>query len=95
MIIHIRIFGRVQGVGFRAWAVRQADELSLSGWVRNRIDGSVEIMADGPVSKTDEFLIRCQKGPLLARVDRVMPVGRPDAPIPVIQAEVFRQQPTV
>ena len=56
MLIHIRVFGRVQGVGFRAWARRQADSLNLSGWVRNRINGSVEIMADGAAQDIEIFL---------------------------------------
>ena len=95
MLIHIRLFGRVQGVGFRAWAVRKGEELDLSGWVRNRSDGSVEIMADGLSGQTDFFLDLCRKGPLFARVDRIVPVGNPDAHIPPIQPGVFIAQATV
>lgn len=93
MLIHIKIYGRVQGVGFRAWAWRRAQELDLSGWVRNRIGGQVEILAEG--AKTDDFLSLCRRGPLLARVDKIEPVSVPDAPIPPIEKGIFTRQPTV
>ena len=80
MQIHIRIFGRVQGVGFRAWTVRQALDLNLKGFVRNRRDGSVEILAEG--DQVSELFLRCQRGPTFARVDRVEPMAYPDAPMP-------------
>lgn len=80
MQIHIRVFGRVQGVGFRAWTVRQALDLNLKGFVRNRRDGSVEILAEG--EQVSELFLRCQRGPVFARVDRVEPVAYPDAPMP-------------
>ena len=95
MVIHIRLFGRVQGVGFRAWAVRKGEELDLSGWVRNRMDGSVEIMAEGTQEQTDFFLELCRKGPLFAHVDRIVPIGCPDAPVPPIQTGIFTTQATV
>jgi len=95
MIIHIKVFGRVQGVGFRAWAVRQASELNLSGWVRNRISGCVEILAEGANADTDAFLALCRKGPLFSRIDRLEPVGVPDAPIPPIETGIFTVQATV
>ncbi len=84
MQIHIRVFGRVQGVGFRAWTVRQALDLNLTGFVRNRRDGSVEIMADGMVEAVSDLLTRCQRGPTFARVDRIEPVAYPDAPMPTL-----------
>lgn len=82
MQIHIRVFGRVQGVGFRAWAVQQALDLNLKGFVRNRRDGSVEIFAVGEVSFLNNLLMRCQEGPTFARIDRVEPMSYPDAPMP-------------
>ena len=94
MLIHIRVFGRVQGVGFRAWARRQADSLNLSGWVRNRINGSVEIMAEGDTKDIDVFLRACQRGPLFGRVDRIEPISVPDAPIFPIEKGIFTTQPT-
>ena len=95
MIVHIRIKGRVQGVGFRAWAVRKANELDLSGWVRNRSNGSVEVLAEGTDSNTNMFLSLCQKGPLFARVDQIEPVSVPDAFIPPIQKGVFSSEASV
>ncbi len=69
--VHVRLSGRVQGVWFRAWTVETATSLSLSGWVRNRRDGSVEALFCGPEKSVDEMLIQCRKGPPLARVDSI------------------------
>ena len=95
MIVHIRIRGRVQGVGFRAWACRKADDLDISGWVRNRSDGSVEILAEGLDDRIDMFLKLCQKGPLFSRVDKVEPVSVPDAFVPPVQQGIFTHQASV
>ncbi|MBQ7413672.1 MAG: acylphosphatase [Alphaproteobacteria bacterium] len=95
MILHIKVFGRVQGVGFRAWAVRRAEELSLSGWVRNRISGSVEILAEGQDEAAELFLSACRKGPLFARVDRIEAIGVPDAPVLPIETGIFTIQATI
>ena len=95
MIIHIKIYGRVQGVGFRAWAIRQATTLNLSGWVRNRIGGQVEILAEGSDSETDTFLRLCRRGPIFSRVDRIEPVSIPDGPVLPIQNGVFTSIGTV
>jgi len=67
--LHIR--GRVQGVFFRASAQREARRLGLSGWVKNRTDGSVEIVAEGEELSIRELYGWAQKGPTAARVDRV------------------------
>ncbi len=64
----IRVYGRVQGVGFRWSAVREAGRRGLTGWVRNLPDGSVETLAEG--SDLECFLAWCKKGPLVAQVDR-------------------------
>jgi acylphosphatase len=64
----IIIHGRVQGVGFRWSAVHQAKRLGVSGWVRNRSDGTVEALAEG--DGLENFLGWCEKGPWGARVDR-------------------------
>ena len=95
MLIHIRIRGRVQGVGFRAWACRQADDLKLSGWVRNRSDRSVEILAEGTDQNINLFLNLCHRGPLFARVDKIDPVSVPDAFVPPIQRGIFINEATV
>jgi acylphosphatase len=70
--IRIRISGRVQGVWFRAWTAEQARERGLSGWVRNRRDGSVEALFSGPEATVREMIERCREGPPAARVERVV-----------------------
>ena len=69
--VGVRIRGRVQGVWFRAWTVEQARGLGLSGWVRNRADGSVEALFAGAVGAVERMVALCHQGPPAARVDRV------------------------
>lgn len=69
--VHIRVEGRVQGVGYRAFVDMRANELELSGWVRNRSDGSVEAVLQGTHSQVEQMLALCRRGPPAARVDRV------------------------
>lgn len=68
---HVRITGRVQGVGFRAWMRKTAAHMGIQGWVRNRRDGSVEAVIAGDASKVDEMLTMCWQGPPSAKVDGV------------------------
>ena len=67
----LRIHGRVQGVGYRAWLAREAVTLQVDGWARNRADGTVEALLSGDAAAVDEVVRRCKAGPALARVDRV------------------------
>ncbi len=68
---HLKISGRVQGVGFRDWLVMTASGLELSGWVRNRLDGTVEALIAGN-EETVELCIRaCTRGPRFAAVDHI------------------------
>jgi len=69
--VQVVIQGRVQGVWFRAWTEGEARKLGLSGWVRNRTDGTVEVLFSGPSRIVDTMLAKCHKGPPLARVDSV------------------------
>jgi acylphosphatase len=69
--VSIRITGLVQGVGYRAWAEKLARERGLSGWIRNRRDGSVEALVAGSPAKVDELIGYLWNGPTAARVDRV------------------------
>ena len=71
MAYKIRIFGRVQGVGFRWNTKRKAMILGINGWVRNLPDGSVEVLADGKHPYIDEFIEFLKKGPELAEVKEV------------------------
>jgi acylphosphatase len=68
---HLIITGRVQGVGYRDWLVSRAQSLGVSGWVRNRRDGTVEAMLDGDVAAVGELLRACRRGPRLAEVDAI------------------------
>ncbi len=62
------VSGRVQGVGFRYFVLRRATDLDLSGWVRNRADGSVEILAEGPPEALRELVRVLRVGPPSAYV---------------------------
>ena len=65
------IHGRVQGVGFR-WFTRQvADEIGISGWVKNLPDGTVGAFARGTIDQIDRFEARIQEGPPAGRVERL------------------------
>ncbi|NCB49972.1 MAG: acylphosphatase [Alphaproteobacteria bacterium] len=93
--IHFKVFGRVQQVGFRYFCVHEADKRQLSGWVRNRRGGEVEVYATGPSQGLSDFFKACQKGPCFARVDKVEVLSFPDAPMPLIENGVFRAVNTV
>ncbi|MCC9625732.1 acylphosphatase [Thalassospira sp. MA62] len=69
--VHTRIEGKVQGVWYRAWTVEQATKRDLTGWVRNRNDGSVEALFCGPVDRVRSMISACHEGPTHARVDRI------------------------
>lgn len=69
--IRVSIFGRVQGVGYRAWTEQQARQLGLRGWVRNRMDGSVEALFSGDTHGVSQMVRICQQGPSVARVERI------------------------
>jgi acylphosphatase len=73
--VHVRISGRVQGVGYRDWTARKASVLGLSGWVRNRADGDVEAMFSGRAEAVEAMLAACRDGPRLARVETVQVLG--------------------
>jgi acylphosphatase len=69
-VVRVRVVveGRVQGVFYRDGCRREAQRLGVRGWVRNRSDGSVEVVAEGQRSKVDELLTWCRQGPPQARV---------------------------
>ena len=69
--VHVIISGDVQGVGFRAWAMHLAKELHLVGWVTNREDDTVEVVAEGEKLDLVDFANQCHKGPELAAVKTV------------------------
>ncbi len=67
----VRVTGRVQGVFFRAWTQQQANELGVTGWVRNSPDGSVEAHLEGEDRAVAELIERLRDGPPAALVQRV------------------------
>ena len=65
------ISGKVQGVGFRAWTLRQAEAIGLDGYVRNLPDGRVEAVAEGEPELLQGFVDNCRHGPPGSRVEQV------------------------
>jgi acylphosphatase len=72
MTYHIFVSGRVQGVGYRRFAQKQAEALKLEGWARNLIDGRVEIFARGPEALLDSYCELLKKGPAFSQVREVI-----------------------
>ena len=87
----VRVKGRVQGVGYRRWAVSKAKEIGeLSGWVHNDYDGSVLLRIRGKEQKVDEMILACKKGPLWGRVDNLeFVVGRISSLLPPVEDGKF------
>ncbi len=69
--LRVVISGRVQGVWYRGWTVDEARARGLDGWVRNRHDGSVEAVFQGPAEAVAEMVAACRQGPPMARVVEV------------------------
>jgi acylphosphatase len=95
-IRQVRIIGRVQGVGYRAWVEHRARARHLEGWVRNRRDDSVEALFAGPADAVSEMIAECRHGPSSARVVAVQeePAG-PDALNLRRAGELFSVLPTI
>lgn len=87
--VRVQIYGRVQGVWYRAWTVREAEARQLVGWVRNRIDGSVEALFAGDAGAVRGMIEACRVGPPAARVERIE-----EAPEPWPDLTGFTQGPT-
>ncbi len=79
------VTGRVQGVGFRWVVEREAVQAGVAGWVRNREDGSVEVMATGTEEQLSSLRRKLREGPRAARVDNVR-----ESAAPMLKAESFR-----
>ena len=69
--LHATIEGLVQGVGFRYFVLRSAQANNLTGWVRNRHDGRVEVMAQGELAHLNRLLADLRTGPLSSQVEKV------------------------
>ncbi len=74
-----RVYGRVQGVGYRHFVWTRARRLGLTGWVRNEPDGSVAVVAEGPRPALESLLDALREGPPAARVERVETAWSPAA----------------
>ena len=70
-IVHIRIHGRVQGVFYRQWTMTEARARGLSGWVRNRVDGTVEAVFKGETSVIADMVKACKRGSPRAFVTKI------------------------
>ncbi len=68
MRLHAIVRGRVQGVGFRYFVKDAAERLGLTGWTRNQLDNTVEVMAEGNQSQLDSLLAELRKGPPASQV---------------------------
>jgi acylphosphatase len=88
--LQLKIKGQVQAVGFREFAIREANIRALTGWVRNRTDGTVEIVASGPTKEIEAFVGACMRGPPGARVTDV-DMGPAEVP----DSLGFKRRPTV
>ena len=86
----LRIHGRVQGVFYRGWSRDEALSLGLGGWVRNRSDGSVEMLIRGEEEVVAAMIERCRAGPPAAHVERI-DIEECDEPPPL----VFELRPTL
>lgn len=72
IVRHVRLAGRVQGVGYRQWCAFEAERRGLKGWVRNRANGAVEAVLSGPPDTVAAMLDACRAGPPGARVDDML-----------------------
>ncbi len=89
-ITRLIIHGRVQGVGYRAWATSEARRLGLDGWVRNRRDGTVELLAKGDEAGVEQLVLACRQGPPAAVVSDIQrTIAQDDG------ADGFHHRPTL
>ena len=88
---HLRITGRVQGVGYRDAMAVEAARLGIGGWVRNRSDGSVEAVIAGEEEGLQRLVDWARRGPPAARVDEIVSTEMTNSPAP----GRFERRPTV
>jgi acylphosphatase len=88
---HLRIAGRVQGVGFRYSLHGEAKARGVAGWVRNRLDGSVEALLQGEAAAVDAVIAWARRGPPAARVEQLLELP-PEEPAGIYSG--FDQLPT-
>ena len=71
LTVNMKITGKVQGVGFRYYVLRQAQELGIRGWVSNKPNGDVEALAQGEKTDLEQFIFKVKEGPYFSRVEDV------------------------
>ena len=71
LTVNMKITGKVQGVGFRYFVLRQAQDLGIKGWVRNKPNGDVEALAQGEKVDLEQFIAKAKEGPSFSRVEGV------------------------
>jgi acylphosphatase len=86
MVRHYIVKGRVQGVGFRWFVLREASSAGLRGWVHNTADGHVELLAAGTPAQLHELEVSLQRGSRGSRVDRIEQTDKPEAEAESLQA---------
>jgi len=69
--VKVKVFGFVQGIGYRSWTKRKAEELGLKGWVKNLEDGTVESYLEGEEHSLNLMIELMKKGPRFARVEKI------------------------
>ena len=69
--VHLIICGDVVGVGYRAWVLRLAQNFRLVGWVKNRQNRTVELVAEGEPEVLEKLIVACKKGPDVAWIEHV------------------------
>lgn len=74
--VQVVVRGRVQNVGFRMFVLRAAEQLAVSGWVRNLSDGQVELEAEGAERAVEALISLVRSGPRMARIDHVLVTPR-------------------
>jgi acylphosphatase len=87
-IVQVIVRGRVQGVSFRAWAMREAQHRGVDGWVRNRPDGAVEAVLAGVPDAVQQVVEACRGGPPAALVTDVITLPHSDDPGPGFRIRV-------
>ncbi len=96
LIRHFVVRGRVQGVGYRAFVQREALKHGVSGWVRNRSDGSVEALIAGPADAVTSVMEICRQGPFAACVDTLDYRESDDDALAIRRpGEMFSELPTI
>ena len=95
-IVRVRVSGRVQGVGFRAFVQFEAAARDIRGWVRNRRDGDVEAVFAGETEAVMDLCVVCRHGPPHARVDQIKIFEEDDSALAEAgETDGFIQLPTI